>query len=465
MATAQPGSRSRRLFRYIFAAVSLAELLIFVAALDLSRRAWLDRKLLEAELAATATGFATPQERLRQVGVDAVRVEWPGHAPVMLGAAMPPDGVPALDLRRQGLAAGAGAAVSDFVLGRQTALTVEGAGAADPSGTVTAVLAGPAVSGAVREAAGRIGLPLLVLAFGLTGVLYAALVRLLVHPLRRVTHELMSLADVPPGADEAVAAARAVDVIKEQLSAAHWRQARLAALGVAVIKTNHDLRGVLSPALLTAERLQSNSEPAVKRAGDVLVRAVERAAEIMKRTVELVREIPIAPAKAQLNLRRLAEAAAERARASCKDLAVENGVPDTIDVEADRDCMLRAFANLLLNAAAAGAGRARISADYEGNELVVTVTDNGPGLPEPQRDKPFRPPAHLSAVTQAEPEGARGPELPRGLGLPLVRDLMRAQGGEASLLLTGPGGTTIQLTLPAARSTSRPAARPAVVRG
>ena len=40
----------------------------------------------------------------------------------------------------------------------------------------------------------------------------------------------------------------------------------------------HDLRGILSPAMLIADRLQSHEDPAVQRAGEVVNRTVERAA-------------------------------------------------------------------------------------------------------------------------------------------------------------------------------------------
>ena len=46
-------------------------------------------------------------------------------------------------------------------------------------------------------------------------------------------------------------------------------------------RLRHDIRGALSPALLTADRLLTHTDPAVQRAGDVVVRAVERAAALL----------------------------------------------------------------------------------------------------------------------------------------------------------------------------------------
>ena len=46
-------------------------------------------------------------------------------------------------------------------------------------------------------------------------------------------------------------------------------------------RLRHDLRGVLSPALLTADRLLTNEDPKVKRAGTMMVQAVERATALI----------------------------------------------------------------------------------------------------------------------------------------------------------------------------------------
>ena len=46
-------------------------------------------------------------------------------------------------------------------------------------------------------------------------------------------------------------------------------------------RLRHDVRGALSPALLTADRLLANADPAVQRAGDIMVRAIEKAAAFL----------------------------------------------------------------------------------------------------------------------------------------------------------------------------------------
>src|SRR3546814_7477456 len=64
------------------------------------------------------------------------------------------------------------------------------------------------------------------------------------------------------------------------------RKAHLAALGGAVAKINHDLRGILSSALLVSDRLESSDDPEVRRAAPTLVAAIERATALCSRTLD-----------------------------------------------------------------------------------------------------------------------------------------------------------------------------------
>ena len=56
---------------------------------------------------------------------------------------------------------------------------------------------------------------------------------------------------------------------------------RLARIGAAASTLRHDLRGVLSPALMVADRLVNNPDPAIRRAGDAVVRSVDRATALL----------------------------------------------------------------------------------------------------------------------------------------------------------------------------------------
>ena len=66
--------------------------------------------------------------------------------------------------------------------------------------------------------------------------------------------------------------------LRAQLDGATMAQRELTDLRTHLSGLRHDLRGILSPALLVADRLVSHDEAAVRRAGEVMVRTVDRAA-------------------------------------------------------------------------------------------------------------------------------------------------------------------------------------------
>ena len=95
---------------------------------------------------------------------------------------------------------------------------------------------------------------------------------------------------------------------------------------------------------------------------------------------------------------------------------------------------------LLQNARQAGASRADVSARFAGGEVVLSVTDNGPGVPAADRDRLFEP-----FFTSRRASGGTG------LGLPIARSLLAASNGRIDLADDGPGAA-FYVTLPKAES-------------
>lgn len=437
--------------------VLMVEGTFFVPSLVRQRADWLDRRLTEAQLAALSATVApggkvdpaTRDELLRLAGAEAIVLRLPGHPETVLA---PPGALaeaPLLDLRQESFAQSITRTGAALFNERAGLLRVEDASPLRPDATIVAVLHAGELHHALAHHAKRIGILSLLVAAAAGLLLYAALLVLLVRPMRRLTESIAAfradperftaLDDEPPAngrEDEITTAARELAAMQRELRAALWRNARLAALGTAMAKVNHDLRGILSPAMLTAERLQMSADPAVKRAGDVLVRAVERAADLTRRTLEFTRETPMALPRRRMVLRPAVEEAAEQVRPACPLLAVANLVPPDVEIEADRESLVRVLGNLLRNAGEAEARRIVVTAVLENGELAITVGDDGPGLPEHVRAALFRP-----FVTGTR----RGST---GLGLAIVHDLIRAHGGDIVLLDSGPGGTQFRLTLP-----------------
>ena len=82
-----------------------------------------------------------------------------------------------------------------------------------------------------------------------------------------------------------LAAARRQSVgLRADLEEAGAGQVRLAEMRAHLSGLRHDIRGILSPALLVADRLLSHEEAHVRRAGEVMVRTVERAVSRLAET-------------------------------------------------------------------------------------------------------------------------------------------------------------------------------------
>jgi signal transduction histidine kinase len=416
-------------------------------------------RVTEAQLAALSATVAangrvdpaTRDELLRLAGSQAIRLEQPGRATIVLSATGTMQEATPLDLRQE-TEAQAVVRTARSLLGEapDRLLAVIDTSPLNDDATVTTIVDAERLREALTKHLRRFGTISLTIAVAVGVLLYLALLLLLVRPMRRLTASIAAFRadpersaplDVPARPlwreDEISAAARELAAMQRELRAALWRNARLAALGTAVAKVNHDLRGILSPAMLTAERLQSHADAGVVRAGDILMRAVERATDLTRRTLHFTGEMPAALPRQRVMLRQTVEDAAEQVRAACPWLTVANHVPTDLCVMADRESLARVFGNLVRNAGEAAARRVIVATGIEGADMCISVTDDGPGLPDAVRANLFRP---------FVAGGRRGST---GLGLAIVHDLMRAHGGDAVLLDSGAGGTHFRLTLPA----------------
>ena len=91
-----------------------------------------------------------------------------------------------------------------------------------------------------------------------------------------------------------------------------------------------------------------------------------------------------------------------------------------------------------------GGGSAEISWIDAGDEAELSIADHGPGLPDGLADHVF------DRFFRADPSRARDTG-GAGLGLPLARALIEAQGGRMWVEATRGGGLTAKIALPLAR--------------
>jgi signal transduction histidine kinase len=245
--------------------------------------------------------------------------------------------------------------------------------------------------------------------------------------------------DLPPSAraDELGLAQRELAVMQETVRQALRHNARLAALGTAVTKINHDLRNILSTARLISDGLADSEAPEVKRVTPRLLTAIDRAVALCTRTLSFTREGAPPLRRTRFALAGLVEEVAEVVEPRTEDGArLRNNIPPTLMVEADRDQLFRVVLNVARNAIEAGARHVVIGAQNDIEALVIDIADDGPGLPPKARDNLFRP-----FAGSARPGGT-------GLGLAIAREIMRAHGGDITLCDSTAKGTAFCLRLP-----------------
>jgi two-component system osmolarity sensor histidine kinase EnvZ len=102
--------------------------------------------------------------------------------------------------------------------------------------------------------------------------------------------------------------------------------------------------------------------------------------------------------------------------------------------------MKRAIANLANNAADYGK-KVRVNVIADQGEAVVTIEDDGPGIPPQMYDEAFRPFSRLDAARNQNVSGV-------GLGLTIARDTARAHGGDVTLGRSELGGLKATIRLP-----------------
>lgn len=285
--------------------------------------------------------------------------------------------------------------------------------------------------------------------------IYFAMYRLVIQPMRRLTHGIVRFANAPEeaeiepmpgGAYEMRRANAALQDMQKAVSAAFRQRKRLAELGEAVAKINHDLRNSLSAAQIVSEGLSESDDPRVKRAAPRLERAIQRAVTLAEATLSHARADTAAPNLSTINLVPAIDEAAAEGLAGCDGVEWQIEAPAALNAVADPDHVHRIVANLVRNAARAiqeqkdrsCPGRVRARVFREGACAVVEISDNGPGVPAAVVARLFQPFAG---------SGSRGGA---GLGLAIARELARGMRGDLVLSANGADGAAFTLRVPSA---------------
>lgn len=288
-------------------------------------------------------------------------------------------------------------------------------------------------------------------------LVYFSLNFFLVRPMQRITRAMERFradpddpdarVDLSGRRDEVGRAEIELDRMQADLRAALNSRARLAALGEAVAKINHDLRNMLTSAQIASERLAALGDPKVSQALPRLERALDRAVKLATDVLAYGKTEEAAPVARPTPLAPALEMAAEEARLSPDGVRLMVEIPPGAQVQADPDQLHRILANLMRNARQAieqqgeareSPGMVRVVLEQTDTTSLIRLIDNGPGVSDRARERLFQPFAGSS-----RPGGA-------GLGLAIARELAQGHGGDLALAETGPAGSTFELRLPGA---------------
>jgi signal transduction histidine kinase len=114
-------------------------------------------------------------------------------------------------------------------------------------------------------------------------------------------------------------------------------------------------------------------------------------------------------------------------------------MPAGLSASIDEGDLTELLGNLIENAARFAKARVQISAERRPAGTAITVADDGPGIPEADRDAVLRRGVSLGAARVTHGDGTRASVRDTGLGLAIVADIVESYRGELVLGDAKPG--------------------------
>jgi signal transduction histidine kinase len=209
----------------------------------------------------------------------------------------------------------------------------------------------------------------------------------------------------------------------------------------------HEIRQPISAAVTNAKtclRWLSRDEPDVAEAREAasrLIKDVTRAADIIGRISSLFKKGAMQRELVDVNELIREMIVLLRSEASRYSISVRTELAEGLPkVMADRVQLLQVFMNLMLNGIDAmmetsGGSELAIKSETDDGQLLISVSDNGVGLPPKQGDQIF------GAFFTTKDNGT-------GMGLPISRSIIESHGGRLWAADNSPRGARFYLTLP-----------------
>ena len=292
----------------------------------------------------------------------------------------------------------------------------------------------------------RILLVSLAISFFSAALVYFALRWLIVRPIGELRMTLSDFAKRPQDPAALLPAGKRQDEIgfiqaetrAMQLTLAKTLQQRerLAALGGAVAQVNHDLRGMLSTALLLSDSLETSDDPKVAKAAPVLAQSIEKAVDLCSATLRFAKGEAPKMDLAPWDVAEAIQPLIDEWQVRWPDIQISQRGEDDVAAKIDQLALHRALDNLARNAAESGTSSLHIVWCKSGDTAEILLTDTGPGLSDQARENLFVP-----FAGSTKPQGT-------GLGVTNAADLIEAMGGRLNCAAQMPAAQPLPFYYP-----------------
>ncbi len=444
--------------------VMLSEVFIYAPSIGRYRLVYMQERIAAAHLASLAldaptdnvVGVQLMEQLLDHARSRGIVLRRPASKALMLSTDMPPEIDATYDLAEGRFFPLIWEAFLVLARDHNRVIRVIGKSPKGPNVLVETIIDETPMRLEMYDYSARILLLSIGISLATASLVYLSLHWLFVRPMLRITENMVAFRANPedagrvirPGGrrDEIGRAERELAEMQSGLRAALQQRERLAALGTAVTKINHDLRNILATAQLVTDSVESSEDPKVRRVAPTLLGAIDRAVKLCGQTLVYADDGTPDPTNTDFDLAALIdEVGADAAIVSSADVRFDNRVPANCAIRADRDQMYRVLYNLVRNAYEAKAENVSVEVGADGDGMRIEIADDGSGLPAKVRERLFQPFA------------GSGRSGGTGLGLAIAREIVRVHGGDIELTRTAADGTLFSITLPA--TAAQPAGR------
>ncbi len=459
-----PHSLSGRLLVLTILVVMIVEVIVFLPSVARHRKDWLMERIGAAQIATIALEIAGDQaiipdplrrEILMRAEVEGVSVKRDNTRQLVLRPDMTSPIDVQYDLRTETAMDMVGAALSCLLSSENRLLRVVAEGRYGGDDTIEIILHEAPLQKELRGFAVRIFWLSLLISVVTGAAVFLVLSALMVRPIKKITDNMVAFRANPEDASRVIKPSETrheIGVAERELAEMQYKvrealnqKTRLAALGTAVSKINHDLRNILSSSQLVVDRLAGLSDPTVQKLAPRLLKTIDRAVHLTTETLKYGKSEEAAPVLQKVCLTTVVEEVQTTTPSTPdKPISWTTEVANDLIVRADPDQLFRILMNLCRNSvqileAQEKERQLNITARREGDMVRIDICDNGPGVPQRAQDSLFQ--AFSGSV---RPGGT-------GLGLAIARELARAQGGDVTLFKTGDQGTIFRVDIPAAQ--------------